>query len=288
MRPVPEVPPRLEYAGGGAAGRVCEWISTGMAGWDHRHRGWALLRQRPFRPDGRRRRRERGARVQDRLKPLGPFVGRAAELARVAEVISRVEAGQPWLVAIEGDPGVGKTALARRSLAEAADLRVLSARADQAEADLDFGIVDQLLRAAGGVVPTATPNGTASSFSVGAGLLEVVGEQQAAAASAIVIDDLQWADRKSVEALTFMLRRLSVDPVIAIVTYRGRSDRLDEAAQRPPAGRGDRLDEAAQRLLSSVENRLLISLGGLNPDEIASLAVALRAGTLEDEVLRRL
>jgi hypothetical protein len=45
-----------------------------------------------------------------------------------------------------------------------------------------------------------------------------------------VIDDLQWAERKSVEALTFMLRRLSVDPVVAIAIYRGPSDRLDEAA----------------------------------------------------------
>ena len=206
--------------------------------------------------------------MQDRPKPLDPFIGRAAELARVAEVISRVEAGQPWLVAIEGDPGVGKTALARRCLAEAADLRVLSARADQAEADLDFGIVDQLLRAAGGTVPTATPNGTASSFSVGAGLLKVVGEQQAAAVLAIVIDDLQWADRKSVEALTFMLRRLSVDPVIAIVTYRRPSDRLDDAAQR---------------LLLSVENRLFIPLGGLSQEEVASLAAALRTGALDDE-----
>ena len=206
--------------------------------------------------------------MQDRPKPRDLFIGRAAELARVAEVISRVEAGQPWLVAIEGDPGVGKTALARRCLAEAADLRVLSARAGQAEADLDFGIVDQLLRAAGGMVPTAAANGAASSFSVGAGLLEVVGEQQAAAALAIVIDDLQWADRKSVEALTFMLRRLSVDPVIAIVTYRGPSDRLDEAAQR---------------LLLSVENRLFIPLGGMSQEEVASLAAALRAGALDDE-----
>ena len=207
-------------------------------------------------------------RVQDQPTPLDPFIGRAAELARVAEVISRVEAGQPWLVAIEGDPGVGKTALARRCLAEAADLQVLSARADQAEADLDFGIVDQLLRATGGMVRTATPNGAPSSFSVGAELLQVVGEQQAAAALAIVIEDLQWADRKSVEALTFMLRRLSVDPVIAIVTYRGPSDRLDEAARR---------------LLLSVENQLFIPLSGLNQEEIASLAAALRAGALDDE-----
>jgi len=55
--------------------------------------------------------------VQDLPAPLDVFVGRAAELERVAEVVSRVEAGQPWLVAIEGDPGMGKTALARRCLA---------------------------------------------------------------------------------------------------------------------------------------------------------------------------
>ena len=64
--------------------------------------------------------------MQDRQPPLDVFVGRAAELARVAEVIARVEAGQPWLIAIEGDPGMGKTALARRCLAGANGLRVLS------------------------------------------------------------------------------------------------------------------------------------------------------------------
>ena len=90
---------------------------------------------------------------------------------------------------------------------------------------------------------------------------------------AVFIDDLQWADRKSVEALTFVLRRLSVDPVIAIVTYRGPSDRLDEAAQR---------------MLSSVENQLHIPLEGLGLDEVASLAAALGTQSLEDEVVRRL
>jgi DNA-binding CsgD family transcriptional regulator len=213
--------------------------------------------------------------VQDRQVPLDLFVGRAAALASVAEVLTRVEAGQPWLVAIEGDPGVGKTALARRCLTGAAGLRVLSARAGQAETDLDFGIVDQLLRMAGGAVPAAGLTGgtgsPASSFAVGARLLEVVGEQQATGAVAIVVDDLQWADRRSVEALTFMLRRLSVDPVLAVVIYRGPSDRLDEAAQR---------------LLLSIENRLSLPLGGLSPDEVASLAAALSAGSVNDETVQ--
>jgi DNA-binding CsgD family transcriptional regulator len=215
--------------------------------------------------------------MQDRPPPLDPFVGRTAELARMAEVVSRAESGQPWLVAIEGDPGVGKTSLVRRSLAGISGLRVLWARAGQAEADLDFGIVDQLLRAAGSVFPAFPPAAEtetpASSFAVGARLLEVVGEQaqKATAAVAIVVDDLQWADRRSVEALTFMLRRLSVDPVIVIVVYRGSSDRLDEAAQR---------------MLSSVENRLRLPLGGLGPGEVASLAAALSAGSLDGEAVR--
>ena len=215
--------------------------------------------------------------MQNRQVPFDVFVGRTPELASIEEVLARVAAGQPWLVAIEGDPGAGKTALARRCLTGAPGLRVLSARADQAETDLDFGIVDQLLRAAGGAVPAAALTGgtgsPASSFAVGARLLEVVGKQQATGAVAIVVDDLQWADRRSVEALTFMLRRLSVDPVLAIAIYRGPSDRLDEAAQR---------------MLVSIENRLRLPLGGLGPGEVASLAAALRAGSLDDEAVQRL
>jgi tetratricopeptide (TPR) repeat protein len=209
--------------------------------------------------------------VPDRQVPIGVFVGRAAELARVAEVFARVGAGQPWLVAIEGDPGVGKTSLARRCLAETDGLPVLWARAGQAEADLDFGIVDQLLRTAGATSSAdALTGASTSSFAVGARLLEVVGDLGTVA---IVIDDLQWADRKSVEALTFMLRRLSVDPVAALVTYRGP---------------GHRLDEAAQRMLLSVENRLRVPLSGLHPDEVASLAAALKTGPLDDKAVQRL
>jgi hypothetical protein len=189
-----------------------------------------------------------------------------------------VAAGQPWLVTIEGDPGVGKTALARRCLTGQSGLRVLSARAGQAETDLDFGLVDQLLRAAGGAarpkLPADEADSAASSFAVGAHLLEVLGEQQARAAVVVLlVDDLQWADRRSVEALTFMLRRLSVDPMVAVVVYRGPRDRPDETAQR---------------LLVGVEHRLHIPLGGLGPDEVASLAAALTDAPLDGDAVQRL
>jgi hypothetical protein len=164
----------------------------------------------------------------------------------------------------------------RRCLASASGWRVLAARASQFETDFEFGLIDQLVRAAGAgfpAFPQADQDGSAvTSFAVGARFLELEGELQAQGPVAILIEDLQWADRKSLEALTFMLRRLSVDPVVAMVTYRGT---------------GDRLDQTAQRLLSSVERRLPIWLGGLSQEEVASLAAVL-AGPVDMEVSRRL
>ena len=210
--------------------------------------------------------------MRDWQPPADVFVGRTAELDRVAEILRRSADGQPWLVAIEGDPGMGKTALARQALE---GTRVLSARAGQAEADLDYGILDQLLRSAGRVIPEiqlgADP--PASSFAVGARLLQVVDELQEAGPIAIGIEDLQWADRPSVEALTFTLRRLSVDRVVAVVTYRGS---------------GRDLDPAAQRLLASVEHHAHLVLGGLSLDEVAELAAAVTTTPLDEQAVHQL
>ncbi len=123
--------------------------------------------------------------------------------------------GRSW----DGEDGPGQALPGRGQRPDGA-----VGRADQAETDLDFGLVGQVFRVAGSAVPPVWPadeNGSAdSSFAVGARLLEVVGDQQAAGPVAILVDDLQWADRRSVEALTFMSRRLSVDPVMALVTLR--------------------------------------------------------------------
>ena len=214
--------------------------------------------------------------MQYRQVPLDVFVGRAAQLARVAEVVSLVEAGQPWLVAIEGDPGMGKTALARhvpgrdRRLQGAVRPGLIRPRPILTSGS-STSCCGRLEDAAPLVLPAGGTDLPVSSFAVGAQLLEVVGGQQDTGPVAIVVDDLQWADRSSVEALTFMLRRLSVDPVVAFVIYRG------------PSGR---LGEAAQRMLRSVENRLHLSLGELVLDEVAALAAALTAGPVDDAAVR--
>jgi len=124
------------------------------------------------------------------------FVGRAAELARLADVVARVRRGQPWLVTIEGESGVGKTALARHSLASSSGLTVLWAWADLGEADVEYGIIGQLARGVDRRMlaryPLLAGDAVRSSpFAVGAQLLGVVGDRQGAGPVALVIDDVQ-------------------------------------------------------------------------------------------------
>jgi hypothetical protein len=206
------------------------------------------------------------------------FVGRQTELAQLADVLARLRPGQPWLVSIEGESGVGKTALARRSLASAAGLTAWWARADPGEADLEYGIIGQLVRGADRRVLARYPllaGGMvrASPFAVGAQLLALVGDQQGTGPVALVIDDVQWADRQSVQALSFTFRRLSVDAVAAILIVRG--------------DRGQ-LDADTRRLLLSVTQQRRIFLSGLSVDDVSPLAAALGAGPLGSDAVRSL
>jgi DNA-binding CsgD family transcriptional regulator len=210
--------------------------------------------------------------VLDRQAPLDLFVGRVAELDQIAGTLRRVAGGQPWLVTIDGDPGMGKSALARHALT---GVHVVSARASQAETDLDLGVADQLFRAAGGEVPDILPGAgpPASPFAVGAQLLQAVSDLRPAEPTVILVEDVQWADRPSLDALTFVLRRLSVDPVAAVLTYRGL---------------GTQLDPAAQRLLDSMDHQLHLTLGGLSLDEVAELAAETPGGPLDEAAVQRL
>ncbi len=206
------------------------------------------------------------------------FVGRGTELARIGEVIQKVQHGQPWLVSIEGESGIGKTALATRAVAPLAPATDMRARGDPGESDLPYGVVQQLFRAVDRKVLArhqllVGDMSASSPFAVGAELLGLIGEQQEKGPVAIIVDDVQWADVRSVEALSFTFRRLSVDPVAVIVVVRG--DR-------------EHLDDTTRRLLLSVPQRLHLRLPGLSPADLASLAVAVGAAPLDDSSARRL
>src|SRR4029077_5537374 len=100
-------------------------------------------------------------------------------------------------------------------------------------------------------------------ISVGAGLVELLGTLQSGAPVALVIDDAQWADRPSLQALLFALRRLHADRVLALIGAReSGSGELFEGLQRVVEnGRGTR-----------------VRLRGLDSPAIRELAAAMGVG----------
>lgn len=155
------------------------------------------------------------------------FVGRTEQLGLLEERVASARDGEPSVVLVEGPPGIGKTSLVHHALRAAGDLRIVDAAADAAETDVAWGVVDQLARALGGDAPDelAAMLGVADAAAVGGWLLRRLGDLDDDRPVAIVVDDLPWADTLSVLALTFALRRLRSDRVLAVFT--ARSSDLD-------------------------------------------------------------
>ena len=174
------------------------------------------------------------------LSPLAPFVGRTAELAVLRAALADAVARRPRVVQIEGPAGMGKTALIERFLADpGGDLSptVLRAGGDEAETLLAYGVVEQLARA-GGLDPAAVTGPARpldNPVTVGTRLLRLLDRDDEAGDEAVVVvvvDDAHWADRPSLSALLFALRRLVADQVLVLIGVRDAVTGLPEGLRR--------------------------------------------------------
>lgn len=154
-----------------------------------------------------------------------PAVGRDIELRAIADLLD-VSAALRCLV-LAGDPGIGKTTVWEAGCSYARDhgFLVLCARASEAETGLLFAGLADLLE---NVPPEATaavprpqrhalevatcradPRGMAPEpFAASAGLLSLLSAAATGTPLLVAIDDIQWLDRASAEALRFAARRL--------------------------------------------------------------------------------
>ena len=199
--------------------------------------------------------------------PMPFFVGRAAELDWLDGRLTTVVSGTPSTVVIDGPPGIGKSALVSTFLNGLRAVRTLSASGDESETFLPFGIVHQLLG--------TSERSWEDPFAAGAAVLEDLDRQGDRRATAIVVDDAHLADAASLGALTFALRRLAGDPVLAIFVTRD-----DQVSRLPPgllrlAAEGDRLHVHG---LSETEVAELVQARGLG-DPAGAAATRLRHHT---------
>lgn len=198
------------------------------------------------------------------------FVGRTEELAAFEAALRAVQAGQPRVVLVEGEAGVGKSSLVSHFASQHPDACFLWVSGEESEMSLAWGVVDQLLAAARSAAEESAPHAVmkdADPLTAGARLVAVLGDLQAGdKVVVLVVDDLHWSDQPSARALLFALRRMQADRVLALVTVR--------------AGELSRLGEGWSRFASGDHRAARLRLDGLDAGDLAVMARKLGAGEL--------
>ncbi|MFE3174636.1 AAA family ATPase [Amycolatopsis sp. NPDC059090] len=195
--------------------------------------------------------------------------GRDAELKELTELVDGPE-GRVGVL-IRGEAGIGKSALvaAATAAASVAGMRVLRTTGAEAEQDLAYAGLHQLLHPVrAGFAELPAPQRTAletalgladgpepSGYLVGLAALTLLADAAAAKPVLVVAEDVHWLDRASADVLAFVARRVETEPVALLATLRDDSGPLLDAGLSPmPLGR--LADDAAAELLDSVAPRL--------------------------------
>src|SRR5580693_4092268 len=198
-----------------------------------------------------------------RGRALG-LTDRLSERGVLDRLVEAVRAGESRVLVVRGDPGVGKTVLLDYLAGQASDsgCRVARAVGVQSEMELAFAGLHQLcapmlgraerlpvpqrgaLRTAFGLAAGPPPD----RFLVGLAVLSLLSEVAGERPLICLIDDEQWLDRASAQALGFTARRLGADPVGLVFAAR---DPGADLAGLPKLEVGGLRDEDARALLDA-------------------------------------
>ena len=200
------------------------------------------------------------------------LIGRAAERERIDALLALATTGSGGALVVRGEPGIGKSALLRYAEERADGMRVLHARGVEAEAELPFSGLYELLRPLLDLldeIPERQAEALRGAFGLGppldARLLIGAGTLSLLAAAAeerpllCLIDDAHWLDAASSDAFVFVARRLEADSLAMVFAAREGEPRVFE----PPG-----IDELIVRGLERAEALELVREFGL-PEPVA-------------------
>jgi hypothetical protein len=191
------------------------------------------------------------------------LLDRLAERAALGSLLDAARAGQSGALVLRGDPGVGKTVLLEYAIGSATGLRVARAAGVESEMELAFAALQQLCapmldglerlpgpqRDALGVAFGLRAGTAPDRFLVGLATLSLLSEAAEHEPQLCVIDDAQWLDQASAQALGFVARRLLAEPVALVIATR---EPRKEFSGLPELLVGGLRDSDARELLGSV------------------------------------
>jgi DNA-binding CsgD family transcriptional regulator len=222
------------------------------------------------------------------------LLGRDPELAAIDQALAGARLGRSTRLVIRGEAGIGKTALLEYAAAQAASMRVLAAHGVEFEADVPFAGLHELLHATLGLLDRLPPIHAAAMRSalglgprieadrliIGAAALGLISAYAEDAPLLITVDDGQWLDRASAEAIAFAARRLVADPVAVLLAVREGEDSpflgvgMSELslAGLDPASAVKLLEASASGQVSADMARWMLDATGGNPLALVELA----------------
>lgn len=160
-------------------------------------------------------------------------VGRADELAVVGDLLDASASGEAQTLLVAGDAGVGKTALVTRACADrAASMTVLSGTClPLTSMSIPFLPIRSALRA---VVGSAgdVPDVTAEKGDFVLGFDAWLEQRCAERPAVLVIDDLQWADRSTLDAVMYVIAGPSSRRLAVVATLRSGEVGVGHPLQR--------------------------------------------------------
>jgi DNA-binding CsgD family transcriptional regulator len=204
--------------------------------------------------------------------------GRRSECEVFDQLLAAVRAGESRAQVVRGEPGVGKTALLEYVAERAAGCRVERVTGVQSEMELAFAGLHQLcvpllgrveclprhqrdaLNTALGLTSGPPPDG----FLVGLAVLGLLAEVARERPLVWLVDDVQWFDQASVQALAFAARRLVAESVALIFATRDSDDAPD------------------------LTNLPAMTVTGLPDDDARMLLRSALPGPVDDQVLNRI
>jgi DNA-binding CsgD family transcriptional regulator len=193
------------------------------------------------------------------------LVGRAVECAALDRMLAEIREGASRSLVLRGEPGIGKSVLLDYAAAAAGGFLVTRVTGVESEMEFAFAALQQActpllrhldrlpapqadaLRIAFGLSHGDPPD----RFIVGLGVLGLAAEEAAAQPLLFIVDDAQWIDQTSLQALGVMSRRLYGESVGMIVAARSETVR-GELAGFPELAVSGLTEADARELLAGV------------------------------------